>query len=267
MSDDRVLYASPLLEVASFRCPAHDARWRTKNVIDSPAPLVAFPQLPVGVRPAGSSPVLATPNLAMLYNPGQEYERRLIDTRGDSCIYMVLHTPLLESLEREGCATRDGALLTTHAPVDRTSYLQQHVIARHLAGGHCDALFVEETALQLLRSVLRREAARATRDAHRALAEAAKEVLVATMAEPLSLQELAARLAVSPFHLARVFRRETGYSLHAYRIHLRLRQALVRLPESRGNLTGLALELGFASHSHFTDSFRRAFGVAPSAVA
>ena len=45
MSDDRVLYASPLLQVASFRCPAHDTRWVTTNVIDSPAPLVAFPQL------------------------------------------------------------------------------------------------------------------------------------------------------------------------------------------------------------------------------
>src|SRR4051812_47485204 len=89
MSDDRVLYSSPLLEVASFRCPAHDTRWVTTNVIDSPAPLVAFPQLPVGVKPIGSAPVLATPNLAMLYNPGQEYERRLIDARGDSCIYIV----------------------------------------------------------------------------------------------------------------------------------------------------------------------------------
>ena len=267
MSDDPVLYSSPLLQVASFRCPADDTRWRTTNVIDSPAPLVAFPQLPVGVRPAGSFPVLATPNLAMLYNPGQEYERRLVDARGDSCLYIVLHAPALESLEREECVIRDGQLVATHAPVDRMSYLQQHLIARHLAGERRDALFVEETALQLLRDVLRREAAHAVRDAHRALAEAAKELLVSTMTEPLSLHELAARLAVSPFHLARVFRRETGYSLHAYRIHLRLRQALMRLPESRGNLTGLALELGFASHSHFTDTFRRTFGVPPSAVA
>jgi AraC family transcriptional regulator len=174
---------------------------------------------------------------------------------------------MLDSLEREGCVIRDGQLVTTYAPVDRASYLQQHLIARHLVHEPHDALFVEETAMQLLRNVLRREAARATRDSHRALAEAAKEMLVSTMAEPLSLQELAAQLSVSPFHLARVFRRETGYSLHAYRIHLRLRQALVRLPESRGNLTGLALELGFASHSHFTDTFRRAFGIAPSAVA
>src|SRR6478672_3203436 len=267
MSDDRVLYASPLLQVASFRCPAHDARWLTTNVIDSPAPLVAFPQLPVGVRPIGSPPVLATPNLAMLYNPGQEYERRLVDARGDSCIYIVLNRPALESLEREACAVRDGELIATHVPVDRTAYLQQHLIARHLAGARHDALFVEETALQLLRTVLRRDATGAARDAHRALAEDAKELLVSTLTEPLSLHELAARLSVSPFHLARVFRRETGYSLHAFRIHLRLRQALVRLPESRGNFTGLALELGFASHSHFTDTFRRAFGVAPSAVA
>jgi AraC family transcriptional regulator len=267
MSDDRVLYSSPLLDVASFRCPAHDTRWRTMNVIDSPSPLVAFPQLPVGVRPIGSSPVLATPNLAMLYNPGQEYERRLIDKRGDACIYIVAHAPALESLEREACVIHEGHLTATYAPVDRTAYLEQHLIARHLAGERHDALFVEETALRLLRSVLGHEAARATPEAHRALAEAAKELLVSTMTEPLSLHELATRLCVSPFHLARVFRRETGYSLHAYRIHLRLRQALVRLPESRGNLTALALELGFASHSHFTDTFRRAFGVAPSAVA
>jgi AraC family transcriptional regulator len=267
MSDDLVLYSSPLLDVASFRCLASDTRWRTMNVIDSPAPLVAFPQLPVGVRPSGSSAVLATPNLAMLYNPGQEYERRLIDDRGDACIYIVLHAPALESLEQEGCVIHEGRLLATHAPVDRADYLHQHLIARHLAQERHDALFVEETALHLLRSVLRRRELRAAPAAHRALAEAAKELLVATMTEPVSLHELAARLSVSPFHLARVFRRETGYSLHAYRIHLRVRQALVRLPESRGSLTSLALELGFASHSHFTDTFRRAFGVAPSAVA
>jgi len=63
-----------------------------------------------------------------------------------------------------------------------------------------------------------------------------------------------------------VFRRQTGFSLHQYRTQLRLRLALERLPESAGSLTSLAFELGFASHSHFTDTFRREFGVAPSAV-
>jgi len=37
-----------------------------------------------------------------------------------------------------------------------------------------------------------------------------------------------------------------------------------RLAEGNGDLTGLALELGFSSHSHLTDAFRHAFGVPPS---
>jgi AraC-like DNA-binding protein len=31
-------------------------------------------------------------------------------------------------------------------------------------------------------------------------------------------------------------------------------------------LTRLALDLGYSSHSHFTASFRRAFGLTPSAA-
>jgi AraC-like DNA-binding protein len=30
-------------------------------------------------------------------------------------------------------------------------------------------------------------------------------------------------------------------------------------------LTELALDLGYSSHSHFTDAFRREFGVSPAA--
>ena len=68
------------------------------------------------------------------------------------------------------------------------------------------------------------------------------------------------------FHLAHRFRARTGLSLHAYRTHLRLREALRRIAEPETSLTDLALDLGFASHSHFTDSFRRTFGRPPSAV-
>ena len=268
---DRELFASPLFTIAEFICPADDARWRETNVIDSPGPLVAFPHMAVGVRLAGGTAVLATPNLVMLYNPGQEYERRLVDARGDKCVYIVLHEPVLHELEESRGAVRDGCLTVSYAPADCVSYLHQHLLARHLESGTPEALLVEEAAVRLLRSVVRDAPESGTRrsptrSAHYELAECAKELLAASIAESLALHELAARLDVSPFHLARVFRRETGYSLHEYRTHLRLRLALARLPESRGSLTSLAFELGFASHSHFTDTFRREFGVAPSAV-
>jgi len=94
-----------------------------------------------------------------------------------------------------------------------------------------------------------------------------KALLLRRFGESLSLDEVARAVGLSAFHLARLFRRHTGFSLHGYRTRVRLLRALDRLEESRGALTELALELGFSSQSHFTDAFRRAFGVPPGALA
>jgi AraC-like DNA-binding protein len=82
----------------------------------------------------------------------------------------------------------------------------------------------------------------------------------------VSLDQLARRVHVSPFHLARVFRARTGFTLHGYRNQLRLRLALDRIDDEGCSLTALANELGFSSHSHFTDAFRSLFGAPPSIV-
>jgi len=71
---------------------------------------------------------------------------------------------------------------------------------------------------------------------------------------------------VSPFHLARIFQQQTGVPVHRYLTQLRLRASMERLAEGASDLTALALELGFSSHSHFTDAFRREFGKAPSEI-
>jgi transcriptional regulator GlxA family with amidase domain len=105
-----------------------------------------------------------------------------------------------------------------------------------------------------------------TRARHRQLAEEAKDAIAASLGESIGLQELGHRIGQSPFHLARVFRQETGYSLHEFRLQLRLRIALERLGDSVGSLTGLAIDLGFASHSHFTTAFGREFGKTPSEI-
>ena len=268
---ERVLFSSALFSIAEFSCPPEDEAWLDVNVIVSASPLVVFPHVPVGVRPEGCERLLATPNLAMLYNPGQTYERWLRDARGDECIWIALHAPALETLETDNATIRDGRMTVAHAPADRLTYLHHHLLARHLRGNAADPLLVEETTMRLVRSVLGRQQAaaarrRGTSAAHYELAETAKTLLAASLSHQLGLHELAAQLRVSPFHLARVFRSQTGFSLHQYRTQLRLRLALERLPESGGVLTSLALDLGFASHSHFTDSFRREFGVSPSAV-
>jgi AraC-like DNA-binding protein len=70
----------------------------------------------------------------------------------------------------------------------------------------------------------------------------------------------------SPFHLARVFRERAGVPIHRYLTRLRLRAAIERLADGADDLTALALDLGFSSHGHFTDTFRREFGRTPSDV-
>jgi AraC family transcriptional regulator len=132
-------------------------------------------------------------------------------------------------------------------------------------------LYVEEQIFDLLEQVLaaayRRAAPAETgRSAADDLTRACCELLGRRFAQPLTLSEIAETLDVSPFHLCHTFRRVTGATLHAYRNELRLRSALERLERGDCDLTRLALDLGYSSHSHFTSSFRLLFGVPPSAI-
>ncbi|HEY8359259.1 MAG TPA: helix-turn-helix transcriptional regulator, partial [Ramlibacter sp.] len=79
-----------------------------------------------------------------------------------------------------------------------------------------------------------------------------------------SLQLVSEAACTSPFHLARVFRQHTGLGLHQYRLHLRVAAALVRLEDGESDLSGLAHDLGFSSHSHFGAAFREQIGVTPA---
>lgn len=100
----------------------------------------------------------------------------------------------------------------------------------------------------------------------RVLADAVKEEIGTAPAAPHQIKDVAARLNVSPFHLARVFRAETGLSIHQYLLRLRMAGALERLCDESLSISRLALDLGFSSHSHFTGAFQRLFGVSPARV-
>jgi AraC family transcriptional regulator len=85
-----------------------------------------------------------------------------------------------------------------------------------------------------------------------------------TLETPPSLGELAALCGCSPFHVSRAFRETAGVSLRRYIGRLRTRVAAERLAAGARDLTSLGLDVGYADHSHFTNSFRREWGVPPS---
>ena len=258
------LLSTPTLSVGESHCPPGDASWRETNRIGDRAHLV-FPRRSVLIRQLGREPVLATANHTMLYNADQRYRRELHHKLGDDSVFVELPEETLEQL------AGDGRLHGTHVPAGRRTYLLQHLLVRQLRGHNCDELEAEELTSRLVLSALashivRRDRARKRTSAdHRGLAEAAKSEIASDLSVRRSLGELARTLHTSPFHLARVFRAETGFTLAGYRQALRLRAALERLPGNDRDLSALALELGFSSHSHFTEAFRREFGLAPSA--
>jgi AraC-like DNA-binding protein len=91
----------------------------------------------------------------------------------------------------------------------------------------------------------------------------AKAILHESDADRLTLGDIAGRLGVTPIYLTQAFKRSEGIPLYRYQTRLRLSRALAALPE-RDDITDLALELGFSSHSHFTATFRTMLGITPS---
>ncbi|HFC13039.1 MAG TPA: AraC family transcriptional regulator [Anaerolineae bacterium] len=134
-------------------------------------------------------------------------------------------------------------------------------------------LQIDELAIELLESVIaesfkqqgiRSQAKPCTRNIHRDLAMATQKLLTTRYHEHLTLGQIAAELFVSPYHLSRVFRQQVGCTLHHYLDQLRLRIAHEQLGDYIHNINRLALDLGYATHSHFTKAFRRNFGYPPS---
>jgi AraC-like DNA-binding protein len=102
--------------------------------------------------------------------------------------------------------------------------------------------------------------------ADHALADAVAHQLRLAYAEQLPMTALADRVGYSVFHTCRVFRATTGQTIHGYRREVRLRHALARILDPRGDetLIDVAAHTGFASQSHLTNLFHARFGVTPA---
>jgi len=81
----------------------------------------------------------------------------------------------------------------------------------------------------------------------------------------LALAEIAAAAYLSEFHFARLFKKITGTTPHAYLASLRIERARRLLAESDLPITEVGATVGYGSQSHFTKVFREATGMTPHA--
>ncbi len=83
------------------------------------------------------------------------------------------------------------------------------------------------------------------------------------IARPLSLEEIGREVGCSPFHLSRTFSTETGMTIPQYLRRLRMERAAELLQSGKYNVTEAALEVGYSSLSHFSQSFCQEMGRCP----
>jgi AraC-like DNA-binding protein len=267
---ERIVFASSLVCLGEFRCSVGDPDF--PGGVCSGHTMV-FPREVLWIQHAGSERFLADPTRITFYNKGQEY-RRFALSRTDRCDWLAFSDDALREVvvDATGSANDERPFRFQCGPSDPRLYLRQRRLFRRLASASgAPALDVEDCALRILHAAVRRAQASSHTGARRQprdldeRVQHARALLAARVNDPPSLVELAAMVGLSAPYLSRSFHTVTGMTLRAYRTRLRVLQSLEPVADGV-DLSRVAHDLGFSSHSHFTYAFRRTFAVAPSGV-
>jgi AraC-like DNA-binding protein len=264
--------------LGEFNLPVGDPAWDRSNAVSDQSPLIAIPRTTVGIQQEGRPFVVADPTRAVCYPAAQPYRRAVLSADGDRCSFIVFS----QALAAEAAAAYDPAAAAdpdmyrfpfVTADIDRDDYVRHQGLRRAVAHDAADTDSLRESLYWMLARTVASGYADTfagaaaqrrpqTSRAHAEATDAVRAALGRRLDANLTLDLLAAAVHMSPFHLSRVFREQTGRSIHAYRTEVRLRASLGRIADGE-RLADVAAAVGFASHAHLTDRFRRAYGVTP----
>jgi AraC-like DNA-binding protein len=93
----------------------------------------------------------------------------------------------------------------------------------------------------------------------------AKDLADARYFEPLEVDDLARSAGLSRAHFSREFRRAFGESPHAYLLTRRLERAAALLRNTDRSVAEVCLAVGLQGVGSFTTSFKRNYGMTPTA--
>jgi AraC family transcriptional regulator len=162
--------------------------------------------------------------------------------------------------------TVEGRLLLARFGRDAITELPADDIARHARAmqavdvRQADAAALEAAALELLTGLA---------GSHRApVIDARIERTVAALRQhdrPVSLEQAAAAVALSPGRFRHLFVEQTGQSFRSYQLWSRLQRA-IELLSAGASATDAAHGAGFADAPHLTRTFRKMMGIAPTCM-
>lgn len=208
----------------------------------------------------------AVPGTALIYRGGAPFSVSHPHERssGDACVVIqVRDEDTLDEVLSGSDARHQLRSLSSSALL--TVAFWQAVARRN----KLNDLAIEEATIAMLRLVLREDGSGTSakiNPATRHKLQRAQAFLAANISENVDLLTIAREACLSPYHLCRLFKLETGLTLRGYRLRMRLAVALSQIAEGEDNLSRLAAQTGFSHHSHFTATFRRYFGLTPSSL-
>ncbi len=260
------LLGTDTVVLRDVRCGG-ECRHRSAEECASTTHLV-FPYRGVYLRHVGGDRAVADANHVLFFNAGEGYQVSHPIAGGDASLSLTLSESLLRELAPASLVSRRPAIgfRLQHLGIDPRAQALVAVLRHSLNSGSGEPLEAESLALTLVcRSLGPRTAHEpgATRPRRR-LADRVKVLLASDLARRWSLAEIAREIRASPVYLTQVFQQTEGIPLYRYQLRLRLAQSL-DLITRYDDLSTLAADLGFSSHSHFSAAFRQAYGRSPTA--
>jgi AraC-like DNA-binding protein len=226
-----------------------------------------FPYRGVYLRHVGGDLAVADANHVLFFNEGQGYQVSHPVTGGDSSLVLSVSEPTLRELAPKELVCESAAFTFNqqHLRIDARAQALVMLLKHSLKHGTIEPLEAEGLSLTLVSRAIGPRTSRASGAtyARRRLVDRVKVLLAGDLSRRWTLAEIATEIGGSPVYLTQVFQQVEGLPLYRYHLRLRLARALDLIAE-RADLSSLAQDLGFSSHSHFSAAFKQAYGVTPA---
>lgn len=243
-------------------------KWRHKSTEEcATATHLVFPYRGTYVRHVGQDDAVADANQLILFNRGEVYQISHPVAGGDASLSLALDEGLLRELVPDEYL-RPGSEMAFRVQRVRIDPRAQALVSllRHgLSRAIAEPLQAETLILTLVRRALGERTSRPPGSTYgrQRLVDRAKLALSSNPERRWKLAEIAAEVGVSPVYLTQSFQQVEGLPLYRYQLRCRLARALDLL-DQYDDLSALAVDLGFSTHSHFTSAFRQAYGRTPT---
>jgi AraC-like DNA-binding protein len=226
-----------------------------------------FPYRGVYLRHVGGDQAVADANHVLFFNQGQGYQVSHPVAGGDASLVVSVSEQVLRELSPARLVNTGAAFTFSqqHLRIDARAQALVMLLKHSLQNGAIEPLEAEGLSLTLVSRAMgpRTTHEQGATHARRRLVDRVKVLLAGDLSRRWTLAQIAAEIGGSPVYLTQAFQQVEGMPLYRYHLRLRLARALDLLAQ-RGDLSALAQDLGFSSHSHFSAAFRQAYGMTPA---